>query len=72
MENIPQTPPKLPTMESQCKTTPTPPLPPPSPVDHHKLPSIELRKPVTPDHLKLPKPFKYPERYLCSMSFILD
>ncbi|XP_003618730.4 uncharacterized protein [Medicago truncatula] len=62
MENMSQTPPK---MESQCKTIPTPPLPlpPPPPVDHHQLPSNELRKPVTPYHLKLPKPFKYLERY---------
>jgi len=56
MENMPQTPP---TMESQCKTTPTP-------------PPVELRKPVTPDHLKLPKPFKYPERYVLIYVFLLD
>lgn len=42
-----------PKMESQCKTIPTPP-PPPPPVDHHQLPSNELRKPVTPDHSNSP------------------
>ncbi|XP_058773238.1 uncharacterized protein LOC131647354 [Vicia villosa] len=61
MENI--VPIQTPTIEPQCIQTPTP-LPPSPPVHHHHhKPCNELRKPVTPDHLKLPKAFKYPERY---------
>ncbi|WJX70649.1 hypothetical protein P8452_54730 [Trifolium repens] len=60
MENMQQTPQKLPietpTIELECKTPTTPSV-------HHQKPSNELRKPVTPDHLKVPKAFKYPERY---------
>ncbi|TKY50185.1 hypothetical protein E2542_SST27642 [Spatholobus suberectus] len=62
-ENTLKTPPKVPiqaqTSEPECKT--------PTPVrqqdqnDHNS--SNELRKPVTPDRLRVPKAFKYPERY---------
>lgn len=55
MENIiPEVPIQTPIIEPQCIQTPTPPP---------YKPCNELRKPVTPDHLKLPKAFKYPERY---------
>ncbi|RDX84602.1 hypothetical protein CR513_34330, partial [Mucuna pruriens] len=62
-ENMLKTPPKVPiqtqTPQPECKT--------PTPVrqqdqnDHNS--SNELRKPVTPDLLSVPKAFKYPERY---------
>ncbi|MED6218444.1 hypothetical protein PIB30_026668 [Stylosanthes scabra] len=53
MENTQKTPPKVPTQpQPDCKT-PTPLL----------SSSNELRKPVTPDRLRVPKAFKYPERY---------
>lgn len=67
MENMLKTPPKVPiqapTAEPECKT--------PTPVQqsHHSdhSSSNELRKPVTPDRLRVPKAFKYPERYvLCT------
>ncbi|XP_020230258.1 uncharacterized protein LOC109811033 [Cajanus cajan] len=61
-ENMLKTPPKVPIQaqvpEPECKT--------PTPLqqdqkDHNS--SNELRKPVTPDRLRVPKAFKYPERY---------
>ena len=57
MENMLKTPPKAPVQtpaapEPECKT-------PTTPVNS----SNELRKPVTPDRLRVPKAFKYPERY---------
>ncbi|KAJ1376136.1 hypothetical protein SESBI_50259 [Sesbania bispinosa] len=65
MENmLMKTPPKVPiqeqTTEPECKT-PTPPVQQPQQNDHNS--SHELRKPVTPDRLRVPKAFKYPERY---------
>ncbi|XP_004489464.1 uncharacterized protein [Cicer arietinum] len=59
MENMVETPSKkVPTIvDPECKT-PTPPIE----QQLHK-PSNELRNLVSPVHLKLPKPFKYPERY---------
>ncbi|KAJ1381936.1 hypothetical protein SESBI_44670 [Sesbania bispinosa] len=58
-----KTPPKVPiqeqTTEPECKT-PTP-VQQPQQNDHNS--SHELRKPVTPDRLRVPKAFKYPERY---------
>lgn len=60
MENMVETPSKkVPTIvDPECKT-PTPPIE----QQLHK-PSNELRNLVSPVHLKLPKPFKYPERYV--------
>ncbi|KAK7271854.1 hypothetical protein RJT34_28092 [Clitoria ternatea] len=64
MESMLETPPKLPIQaqpaEPECKT--------PTPVQRqdqndHNSSSNELRKPVTPDRLRVPKAFKYPERY---------
>ena len=56
-----KTPPKVPiqdrTPEPECKT-PTPLQQDPN--DHNS--SNELRKPVTPDRLRVPKAFKYAER----------
>ncbi|KAI5442788.1 uncharacterized protein LOC127121311 [Lathyrus oleraceus] len=60
VKNLQQVPIQTPIIEPQSTKTPTPP---PPPVHHHHKASNELRKPVTPDHLKLPKAFKYPERY---------
>ncbi|KAG5059934.1 hypothetical protein JHK87_000963 [Glycine soja] len=61
-ENMLKTPPKVPiqdrTPEPECKT-PTPLQQDPN--DHNS--SNELRKPVTPDRLRVPKAFKYAERY---------
>ncbi|KAL1338215.1 hypothetical protein HN51_032901 [Arachis hypogaea] len=60
MENMLKTPPKVPIQakplqpepQPDCKTPTTP------------LSSFnQLRKPVTPDRLRVPKAFKYPERY---------
>ncbi|MED6110905.1 hypothetical protein PIB30_047321 [Stylosanthes scabra] len=52
MENMQKTPPKVPIQpQPDCKT-PTPLL----------SSSNELRKAVTPDRLRVPKAFKYPER----------
>ncbi|KAF7822413.1 hydroxyproline-rich protein [Senna tora] len=62
-----QTPPKPPiqskTTESDCRTPP--PLHPTHQNDQITSPYNELRKPltVTPDRLRVPKAFKYPERY---------
>ncbi|GAU29167.1 hypothetical protein TSUD_275860, partial [Trifolium subterraneum] len=57
MQQIPQKLPiETPSMELESKTPTTP------SIQYHK-PSNELRKPVTPDQLKVPKAFKYPERY---------
>lgn len=63
-ENMLKTPPKVPiqapTPQHECKT------PTPLQQDHndHLNSSNELRKPVTPDRLRVPKAFKYPERYI--------
>jgi len=65
-ENMLKTPPKVPIQvqkaEPECKT------PTPAQQQHQNNDrsnsSNELRKPVTPDHLRVPKAFKYPERYL--------
>ncbi|XP_027359486.1 uncharacterized protein LOC113868119 [Abrus precatorius] len=63
MENMLKTPPKVPIQaqasESECKT----PTPVQQPDQHDHNSSNELRKPVTPDRLRVPKAFKYPERY---------
>ncbi|XP_027925035.1 uncharacterized protein LOC114182364 isoform X2 [Vigna unguiculata] len=64
-ENMLKTPPKVPIQaqkaEPECKT------PTPAQQQHQNNDrsnsSNELRKPVTPDHLRVPKAFKYPERY---------
>ncbi|XP_052723291.1 uncharacterized protein LOC108345305 isoform X3 [Vigna angularis] len=64
-ENTLKTPPKVPIQakkaEPECKT------PTPAQQHHHNNDrsnsSNELRKPVTPDQLRVPKAFKYPERY---------
>ncbi|XP_014508569.1 uncharacterized protein LOC106768117 isoform X4 [Vigna radiata var. radiata] len=64
-ENTLKTPPKVPIQaqkaEPECKT------PTPAQQQHHNNDrsnsSNELRKPVTPDQLRVPKAFKYPERY---------
>lgn len=63
VKNLQQVPIQTPIIEPQSTKTPTPHPPPPPVHHHHHKPSNELRKPVTPDHLKLPKAFKYPERY---------
>ncbi|WVZ15484.1 hypothetical protein V8G54_013050 [Vigna mungo] len=63
-ENTLKTPPKVPIQaqktEPECKT-------PTSAQQFHNNDrsnsSNELRKPVTPDQLRVPKAFKYPERY---------
>ncbi|XP_022634153.1 uncharacterized protein LOC106768117 isoform X1 [Vigna radiata var. radiata] len=62
-ENTLKTPPKVPIQaqkaEPECKT------PTPAQQQHHNNDrsnsSNELRKPVTPDQLRVPKAFKYPE-----------
>ena len=66
MENTLKTPPEAPiqsqTIDSECKT-PTPIRKTPDANDQDSC--RELRKPasVTPDRLRVPKEFKYPERY---------
>lgn len=60
-----QTPPKPPiqskTTLPDCKTPPPPHTP--NENDQSQSPFHELRKSVTPDRLRVPKAFKYPERY---------
>lgn len=66
MDNMLDTPPKSPTQSDKsvpdCKTPP-----PVKQADENSLPCLnsgnDLRKAVTPDRLKVPKAFKYPERY---------
>jgi len=64
-----KTPPKVPIQaqksEPECKT-PTPPQQPHQNKDRNS--SNELRKPVTPDLLRVPKAFKYQERYIIFMN----
>ncbi|KAI4352465.1 hypothetical protein L6164_006715 [Bauhinia variegata] len=65
MENLLKTPPKAPvlqspTTESECKT---PPPIQPSTNENDQNSLNELRKSLTPDRLRVPKAFKYPERY---------
>lgn len=63
MENMLKTPPKVPiqtqTAQPECKT----PTQVQQPDENDRNFSNELRKPVTPDRLRVPKAFKYPERY---------
>ncbi|KAF8012870.1 hypothetical protein BT93_I0896 [Corymbia citriodora subsp. variegata] len=49
-------------LEHKCAT---PPPKPPQPQESCRISPVpgELRKPTTPDRLKVPKAFKYPERY---------
>ncbi|XP_068304012.1 uncharacterized protein [Pyrus communis] len=64
MENLPEMPPTSPTQSektfSECKS-------PPPPLQHKDENSLnsgnDLRKTTTPDRLKVPKAFKFPERY---------
>ncbi|KAK7266566.1 hypothetical protein RIF29_19214 [Crotalaria pallida] len=64
MDNMLKTPPKVPihkqTAQPECKT--------PTPIqqtdqNYQSSSNDELRKAVTPDRLRVPKAFKYPERY---------
>ncbi|XP_030465340.1 uncharacterized protein LOC115684648 [Syzygium oleosum] len=51
-------------LEHKCTTAAPPPKPPQSQESCRVSPVPgELRKPSTPDRLKVPKAFKYPERY---------
>ncbi|KAF5480194.1 hypothetical protein F2P56_000960, partial [Juglans regia] len=63
MENVLNVPPKSPIQPENtiidCKT---PPLNQQND-ENHRNPGNDLRKPSTPDRLKVPKAFKYPERY---------
>ncbi|XP_047157276.1 uncharacterized protein LOC124828082 isoform X4 [Vigna umbellata] len=65
-ENTLKTPPKVP-IQMQKKAEPECKTPTPAQQQHHNNDSSnssnELRKPVTPDQLRVPKAFKYPERY---------
>ncbi|XP_061366515.1 uncharacterized protein LOC133309731 [Gastrolobium bilobum] len=72
MENMLKTPPKVPvqsqTPDPECKT--------PTPVQQKVLndqnSSNELRKSVTPDRLRVPKAFKYPERYTSPTDLLIS
>ncbi|KDP27245.1 hypothetical protein JCGZ_19944 [Jatropha curcas] len=57
MENLQETPVKEPMKSEDCKT------PPPLQDSKSLNSSNDLRKNCTPDPLKVPKAFKYPERY---------
>ncbi|XP_075515647.1 uncharacterized protein LOC142550304 [Primulina tabacum] len=62
MEKIPQTPPKSPAGDrTYDQNTPPPPNKTGSPKS--RSPICSGRKTGTPDRLKVPKAFKYPERY---------
>ncbi|OWM64526.1 uncharacterized protein LOC116207434 [Punica granatum] len=64
MEKVPETPPRIPVLSDntnlECKTTPELKQ---QTNETSRNPGNELRKPTTPDLLKVPKAFKYPERY---------
>ncbi|KAL6287745.1 hypothetical protein ACE6H2_012135 [Prunus campanulata] len=68
MENVPEMPPpKSPIQSSEMMNFSECITPPPPPLQHKDENSQnsgnDLRKPTTPDRLKVPKAFKYPERY---------
>ncbi|KAL2951100.1 hypothetical protein AAZX31_19G027700 [Glycine max] len=72
-KNMLKTPPKVPiqpqTPEPECKTPA--PVQQQDPNDHNNS-SNELHKPVTPNRLRVPKAFKYPERYTSPTDLIMS
>lgn len=73
MEKIPETPPRVPVLSEstnlECKATPELKQ---QTDGNSRNPSNELRKPTTPDALKVPKAFKYSERYSMNVLYMLD
>ncbi|KAL5582161.1 hypothetical protein UlMin_014603 [Ulmus minor] len=63
MENMDETPPKIPTQTETTISEQKTPTPIPQIDQNSPNSGNDLRKPNTPDRLKVPKAFKFPERY---------